>query len=202
MTTFRLIRHGLKVREIGDVPLTEAGLAQARLAAGALRERKIAAIVSSPLLRARETAVPLARETGRSAVVDDRLRERANWGDVPGQTFAEFVAVWERCTREPDYIPPSGDSARQAARRMTSALTDWASRYPPGVEIVFVTHGGLITDFLSCAFSEQELENVCPGFAARQSELIPECSITDIGYDGGCFRLGKFADTGHLRQDG
>ena len=85
---------------------------------------------------------------------------------------------------------------------MTDALTDWADRCPPGSEIVFVTHGGLITDFLSCTFSEQELEKICPGFAAKQSELIPECSITDVWYDEGRFRLGNFAEIGHLTRNG
>ena len=80
---FRLIRHGLKVREIGDVPLTEAGLAQARLTARSLRGRTISAVVSSPLLRARETAAPLVSEARLPLALDARLRERANWGDLP-----------------------------------------------------------------------------------------------------------------------
>lgn len=40
------------------------------------------AILSSPLLRARETAEELARATGVSAAADDRLRPGATTGDV------------------------------------------------------------------------------------------------------------------------
>ncbi len=40
--------------------------------------------------------------------VDARLRERANWGDLHGQSLAEFVAMWERSTADPHFVPPRG----------------------------------------------------------------------------------------------
>lgn len=111
--TFWLVRHGLKAITCGDVPLTSAGKAQARAAAGVLKDRPVSAIVSSPLRRARETASFIAAGLGLKAFEDVRLRERANWGDVPSQSFEDFVAVWDRCTREADLLPPGGgDSVR------------------------------------------------------------------------------------------
>ncbi|MEJ8306107.1 histidine phosphatase family protein [Saccharibacillus sacchari] len=199
--TFWLVRHGLKESFCGDVPLTAEGRSQARATAAFLKERSIAAIATSPLRRAVETSGFLSREAGLQALEDRRLRERANWGDIPGQTFEEFAAVWEQCTREPDHIPPSGgDSARQAARRMDEALREWASRYPPGSEIVFFTHGGLITDFLTLMLEPDEWNTVHPDFVAAQSLLIPECSVTELIVEKETYRLGTFADTRHLTR--
>ena len=197
--TFWLVRHGLKEAFCGDVPLTAAGRRQAREAAAFLKSKSISAVVTSPLKRARETAEFLALEFEIEPFEDIRLRERANWGDVPGQTFEAFVNVWERCTREPDYKPlGGGDSSRQAAQRMRDALQDWANRHAPGSEIVFFTHGGLITDFLTLMMNTDELNAVNPDFIAEQTLLIPECSITELIVEKGEYRLGAFADTRHL----
>ncbi len=198
--TVWLVRHGDKEKAFGDVPLTAEGVRQARATARFLSGRPVAAIVSSPLRRTIETAECLAEQTGVPVRQDTRLRERANWGDVPGQSFEAFIEVWERCTLDADYEPPEGgDSVRRAASRLQAALHDWTSRFEPHDELVFVTHGGLITDFLVCAFGEQDLDLVHPGFIAAQSRLIPECSVTELIVDGGgSFRLGRFADIRHL----
>jgi broad specificity phosphatase PhoE len=92
-----------------------------------------------------------------------RLRERANWGDLPGQSLSEFVEMWERSTRDPTYIPPVGDSARQAGMRMDHLLRERAE-HAPSEQMVMVTHGGLITDFLVVALPLEQLEHWHPPF--------------------------------------
>ncbi|OWA34059.1 hypothetical protein B9G55_17150 [Saccharibacillus sp. O16] len=198
--TIWLVRHGLKEKEIGDVGLTLEGIQQAKSAAQALSSRPITLILSSPLRRAKETAEYLAQALQLNVHEDRRLRERANWGDLPGQTFEEFVEVWERCTRDSDHQPPGGgDSARQAALRLHEAVRDYAPRCRPGEELVFFTHGGVMTDYLVCTLEEAELNKTHPNFMALQSSLVPECSITEliVQTDGRC-RLGRFADVRHL----
>ncbi|OWR30797.1 hypothetical protein CDO73_09405 [Saccharibacillus sp. O23] len=198
--TVWLVRHGYKEKWFGDVPLTSEGVRQARATARFLSGRPVAAIVSSPLRRTVETAECLAERIGIPVQQDARLRERANWGDIPGQSFEAFIEVWERCTLDADYEPPGGgDSVRRAASRLQAALSDWTSRFEPGDELVFVTHGGLITDFLVCAFEEKDLNLAHPDFVAMQSRLIPECSVTELTVrDDGTCRLGRFADIRHL----
>ncbi|WP_010268377.1 histidine phosphatase family protein [Paenibacillus senegalensis] len=196
--TFYLVRHALKEKAIGDVPITANGRIQAELTARRLAQMPITAVVASPLRRARETAEAISLTTNASLRVDRRLRERANWGDLPGQTFEEFVAMWNRCTQEPDYIPPVGDSAKQAAERLASLLQDLSKEYPEDSSLVVVTHGGLITDFLVQAFTDQELNVWHPHFRSQQSELVAECSITKLTYKGGTFQLIDFASTSHL----
>ncbi|MFD0695724.1 histidine phosphatase family protein [Paenibacillus sp. GCM10027628] len=198
-TTFFLVRHALKEKAIGDVPITSNGALQAQLTARRFCKLPIATILSSPLRRAKETADYIALETKSKINVDARLRERANWGDLPGQTFHEFVSMWERCTREPEYIPPVGDSAMQAGQRLSSLLLELATRYPPQSNIVIVTHGGLITDFLVQTFTKCELDVWHPEFISVQSELVPECSITTLFCEGGNCKIEDFASVEHLK---
>ncbi|CAM3719885.1 histidine phosphatase family protein [Marinicrinis lubricantis] len=198
--TFYLVRHALKEKAVGDVPITTQGVLQAQWTTEYFKRIPISSIVASPLRRAQETAQYIANETKSEIAADDRLRERANWGDLPGQTFEEFVQMWDRCTADPDYIPPVGDSARQAAERLSSLLTELSNTHTSGDHIVVVTHGGLITDFLVNHFPEHELNVWHPRFIAEQSSLIPECSITKLVCDQGKYRIEDFASTKHLNE--
>ncbi|OZB92922.1 histidine phosphatase family protein [Paenibacillus sp. XY044] len=199
-TTFYLVRHGTKVRAIGDVPLSPEGVLEAQQTARHLCRLPLAEIVSSPLRRAADTAGYIAEASGLPVHTDARLRERANWGDLAGQTFEEFVRMWEQCTRNRDEVPPVGDSARQAGGRLSSLLSEQARQHP-GKHLALVTHGGLITDFLINAFPESELNRWHPSFVSRQSELVPECSITTVLSGGnGMFVLAGFASIRHLQK--
>lgn len=199
-TTFFLVRHAIKEKAVGDVPLTPKGVLQAQATAGRFCHLPISAVYSSPLRRAQETAGCIAQATASAVRVDSRLRERANWGDLPGQSFEAFVAMWERCTRDPEYLPPVGDSAKQAGERLNSLLSKLAAEHSAESHIVLVTHGGLITDFLVHAFSEEALEVWHPNFVAVQSELIPECSVTTLIYERGTYAIEDFASVDHLKS--
>ncbi|WP_413405393.1 histidine phosphatase family protein [Paenibacillus amylolyticus] len=199
-TTFHLVRHGLKERRIGDVSLTAEGALQAE--ATALHFSKatfpVTKILTSPLRRAQETANMIARHTHSHITEDPRLRERANWGDCPDQSFEEFIAMWDRCTSDPDYIPPVGDSAKQAGERLASLLTELANEESENSNIIVVAHGGLITDFMVQTFIERELNVWHSDFITMQNQLIPKCSITTLIYDQGNYTIEAFASTEHL----
>ncbi|MCW3795251.1 histidine phosphatase family protein [Paenibacillus sp. LS1] len=199
-TTFHLVRHGLKERRIGDVSLTFQGALQAEATAlhFARAPFPVTKILTSPLRRARETASMIAHHTQSHITEDSRLRERANWGDCPDQSFEEFIAMWDRCTSDPDYIPPVGDSAKQAGERLASLLTELANEEPENSNIIVVAHGGLITDFLVQTFTEGELNVWHSDFIAMQNQLIPECSITTLIHDQGKYTIEAFASTEHL----
>ncbi|NOU94356.1 histidine phosphatase family protein [Paenibacillus sp. LMG 31456] len=199
-TTFFLVRHAIKVRAIGDVSITPKGILQAQSTAQSFCNLPITTIVTSPLRRAKETAECIALKTKSAISEDSRLRERANWGDLPEQTFDEFVTMWERCTRDPDFIPPVGDSAKQAGARLSSLLLEMAKKHPHESNIVIVTHGGLITDFLVNTFTENQLNVWHPNFVAVQSDLVRECSITKLIYESGNYKLDVFASVEHLKS--
>jgi phosphohistidine phosphatase len=66
-------------------PLTQAGRAAARTLGERLASEHPAAVVSSPLLRARETAEQIARAAGLTPEADDRL--------APGATAEDLQAA-------------------------------------------------------------------------------------------------------------
>ena len=78
MAKLYLVRHGKATAgwdEDYDPGLDELGRSQARLAAEALKPLGILKIVSSPLARTRETAIPLAEAWGCSIEIEERVGE-------------------------------------------------------------------------------------------------------------------------------
>jgi len=76
MATIYLVRHGIKERAIGDVPLSREGIVQAGLTATFFESKPIKHVYASPLRRATETASFICSRLGLPVVVDMRLRER------------------------------------------------------------------------------------------------------------------------------
>jgi broad specificity phosphatase PhoE len=130
-----------------DVPLSDAGAAQALAAAAALASRTIDRIWSSPLQRALVTAetVAAAQASPPAVSVDDRLTE-ISAGPFDGHTeeelsagpMAEAFAAWHT-----DGVPrfPPGTESFDAALARASAFLDERDG-DPGTTLV-VTHGSL-----------------------------------------------------------
>lgn len=198
-TEFYLVRHAEKEKRVGDVSISTEGIKQAHKTANHFSKMFIDKMISSPLNRAKQTAQIVAEAIHITISEDSRLRERANWGDSPGQTFQEFVEMWNRCNKDRDYMPPVGDSARRAGERLSSCLLELSDQHPHE-SMVIVTHGGLITDFMVNEFTQDELNRIHPDFIIAQSELVPECSVTHIRCCDGRFTLVDFANITHLTR--
>ncbi len=113
MTLVYLVQHGGKEPLPCDPGLTARGRRQAAVTGRWLRGAGLQALHSSPLRRASQTADCIAAATGLTVQFDASLGERANWdGSVP---FDDFLADWARSTRDSDFVPPGGESSRQAA---------------------------------------------------------------------------------------
>jgi probable phosphoglycerate mutase len=126
-TEIVLVRHGDCYEDLDgtldDPPLSPTGREQAHRLAERLRRLEIAAVCSSPLRRARETAEAIGLEVR----VDPRLVE------VEVDSSTGYVEVREQ---------PAAAAARLAA--VAAELTD---RFP-GQRLVVVTHGVLILNYL------------------------------------------------------
>lgn len=189
-----LVRHGIKEKTTGDPPLSSEGRIQAVNTGKHLKNLQIDKVLSSPLLRTKQTADLICKEIGLKYKIDNRLRERMNWGDKSGQPFQEFLEEWTRSTVERDFIPSVGDSSRKAGLRLESVINDEDST----INIVLVTHGGIITDFLRNVFTEDELNNVCDKFAENMDSMIRECSVTIVDYEFDKFFVKSLAIVDHL----
>lgn len=134
-----------------DSPLTASGLAQAHALAGRLSGERFAALYSSDLGRARQTAEAISARTDRPIITHAGLRER-NLGAFQGSTRAEAKARWPEDYRQlrsghPDYAPPEGESQRAMTVRIEAALADITAPHPDQT-IVAITHGGVLSALL------------------------------------------------------
>jgi broad specificity phosphatase PhoE len=143
MTLAYLIQHGEKEPLPGDPGLTGTGRQQATRTGRWLRRAGARGLYTSPARRARETADCIAAVTGLAARSDARLRERMNWdGRLP---LDAFLAGWARAAHDRDWVPPGGQSSRQAGARLREFLA--ALPAAPG-PVAVVTHGGVTADLL------------------------------------------------------
>ncbi len=118
-----------------DIPLNATGVAQAHAAAATLRNRGIAAIVSSPLSRAYDTAVIAANVLGLPVEIDDDLREVA-FGAKEGHPQTEWFADWVAGT----WLPDGAETFLQLRLRAVAAVNRALERPAP---VLVVGHGAL-----------------------------------------------------------
>jgi len=171
-------------------------VAQARLTARYLATRRIELLYASPLRRARQTAAMIADALGLAVRVDDRLRERMNWGDSSApQTRDDFLAEWARATRDRDFAPRSGDSSRATGQRVLSLLDEVAQR--GGETVALVAHGGVTVDLLRNLFPDDVLKARYPD-ADIITHGVPGCAVTHLVRHGDTYDLRTLASVAHL----
>jgi broad specificity phosphatase PhoE len=152
VTTILLARHGEtdwnregRFQGHADPPLNETGRAQAAELAAELKEVELAAVYSSPLRRALETARVVAAEHRLEPIPVDALRE-VDVGSWQGLTRAEIEAHSpEQFARWLDYDQgwEDGESYEEMGGRAVAALLELAAAHE-GERILAVTHGGPI----------------------------------------------------------
>jgi broad specificity phosphatase PhoE len=167
VTRIYVVQHAEKRRDGSNPGLTDAGHDQARRTGRWLSCRGIAAVYTSPLRRARETADAVASACGLEARIDDRLRERMNWDGR--QPYREFLEDWVRATTDRDFIPGVGDSSRQAAHRLHQFIQEQAGG---GAPIAVVSHGGITVDLLRGLLGDGAVP------AGLMDRGVPPCAIT------------------------
>jgi glucosyl-3-phosphoglycerate phosphatase len=148
LVTLVVWRHGLTTHNLerrfqgqSDVPLNEAGRAQAAEAARYLAAMQPSAIFSSDLSRASSTADALARLTGLPVLLDKDLRERSG-GSWEGLTAAEIAERYP--VEQLTWSPPDGESAVAVADRASAALERIADGMADGSLAVVVGHGAAL----------------------------------------------------------
>ncbi len=152
MTVILLIRHGetdwLGERLAGrlpDIHLNAEGRGKADALAAMLRPVSLAAIYSSPLERALETAEPTARAVGKQIIQDERLQE-LDFGDLTGKAFTELreTAIWQEVHHQPSDVQfPGGESPQEAQRRAVQGVRAVHAAYETGIVALF-THADTI----------------------------------------------------------
>jgi probable phosphoglycerate mutase len=145
--TLHFVRHGETPGNVErrfqrpDVPLSDAGRAQAIAVAATLFETTHPSLIlASDYARTLETAAAIGERLGLPIVPEPALRER-NFGYARGQLYAdigeETIALW----RDPHFRIAEGESWVDVHERIARFL-DALRAAPPAREMILVTHGG------------------------------------------------------------
>jgi len=130
-----------------DIALCEEGRVQAEKVAQALAAQTVAAVYSSPLARARETAEILAKPHRVSVVADEAFREMSFgvWeGLTAGEVMAQFPDAHRAWRAEPHTVRfPGGEDLATAAARARAGVERLREAHGDDT-VVVVSHGLVI----------------------------------------------------------
>jgi broad specificity phosphatase PhoE len=160
MPTVYLIRHAHK--EQGDFynprlrhqdePISQKGQEQALKLWLYLRDKRISAIYVSGYQRTQQTIEYVAKESGTTQIVDERLNEIDN-GCIEGLSDEElqqnYPEVWRGFhERSADFRFPEGETGAEACQRIAGFLEEKRQTLSDE-NIILVSHEGLIC-LLTC----------------------------------------------------
>ncbi len=190
MATVVLVRHGRSHANSGGilagrtagVLLDEDGEAQAADASQRLAVLPLAAVVSSPLERCRQTAEAIAgAQKNQPEVVDEERLTECGYGDWTGRELKHLAKepLWKVVQGHPSAAAfPGGESLREMQARALDAVRDWDRRVTDehGTDAVWVavSHGDVIKSILADALGTH-LDNF-------QRIVVDPASISAITY--------------------
>jgi len=190
LTTILLARHGEtdwnregRFQGWADPPLNATGRAQAVDLSVQLMAEELAAVYSSPLRRAYETAEVVAASRGLEPVTVDALRE-VDVGSWSGLSRAEIEQRFpEQYARWLDYGQgwEDGETYEQMVDRVVEALQELAEARD-GERILAVTHGGPMR--AASAFADR----VSYAEARRRSPVVGNTAVLEFAVEAGALR--------------
>jgi len=206
-TTLLWVRHGEaesnrdgRFGGHGPAPLTDLGRRQAEATAGAIASLAPTALISSDIVRAHQTAQPIAAACDLELAFEPALRERG-LGILDGLSFQEAQALhpdaWRRLVqREAGAVCEGAETEDDVYQRVSNAIDAIADAHR-GATVVLVSHGLALYH----AFA-----HVCglgsPSKGHAVFVLVDNCSITRVELhvrDGKRrWRLRTLNDTAHL----
>lgn len=185
MTTVLLVRHGLTAVTgpvlsgwTPGINLDERGRAQAGALGDRLRLVPLAALVTSPLERCRETAAALVagRDPAPPVVVDERVGE-VRYGDWTGRELRHLrrEPLWGVVQARPSAaVFPGGEGLAQMAVRALDAVRAWNAEVGPDATWALVSHADVLKAIVADALGLH-----LDGF---QRVSIDPCSLSVVRY--------------------
>ncbi|HVT11675.1 MAG TPA: histidine phosphatase family protein [Fimbriimonadaceae bacterium] len=149
MTTLLFVRHGthglLGKRFVARTPgvlLNEEGWREAEAVADSLRDVEIAAIYSSPMERAMQTADPLAKQKNLEIQVREELNEIhiGEWSNLTMDELRQIPGWKEWHELRSCNTPPGGEKMLDVQHRMIAALEEIRCTHE-GQTVAMFSHG-------------------------------------------------------------
>jgi broad specificity phosphatase PhoE len=160
-----LMRHGEtdwnregRVMGRNPIELNARGRAQAEAAARFVQDIRPDLIVTSPLVRARQTAEIMSAGLGTVEIIEEPDIAEVQYGRWEGMVYQELIAdpYYAEYRKSPVENPtPGGESIPQVQTRGVGAVLGALGRHP-GRRVMFVSHGDIIRTVL-CHFMGLEL---------------------------------------------
>lgn len=164
MTTVLLVRHGrtaandsgLLAGWTEGVSLDDTGRDQVRALTARLAAVPLAAVVSSPLQRAKETTGLLLEDRPDVAVHTDERVGEVRYGDWSGQELKRLAKdpLWKAVQAHPSSVTfpgEGGEAMREMQARAVAAVRDWNEQLGDDAVYVVVSHGDVIKAVLADA---------------------------------------------------
>ena len=203
-TRILLVRHGQSEGNAegrfgghSATPLSARGREQAQAAARALAAEKVTAIYASDLLRAVETAAPLAQALGLEINRREAFRERSV-GLMEGLTFQEAAEAHPDdyaalLRRDFDLVLTGGESYRQMLDRSARAL-DGAIEDNRGGTLAVFSHTGTICILSLHLMGALDAPNLRPVWIKTDNCGVTRFELREDGF----VRVINLNDTRHL----
>ncbi|GHE07391.1 histidine phosphatase family protein [Klenkia taihuensis] len=164
MTTVILLRHGRTTANAAGVlagwspgvRLDEKGQEQVAAVGARLAAVPLAAVVSSPLERCRQTAGAVVAGRELELQTDDRLGE-CRYGDWTGRPIKELLKepMWKVVQQHPSaavFPGPEGEPLAHTQARAVAAVREWNATLGPDAVWLACTHGDVIKAVLADAY--------------------------------------------------
>jgi broad specificity phosphatase PhoE len=206
VTRLYLIRHGQSAGNAegrfgghSATPLSKLGKQQAELTAKALAKERITAIYSSDLLRAVQTAEPLAKALNLPVNATETFRER-HVGVLEGLTFDEAKKEFPEdyyalVNRELAHVITRGESYHQLLDRTTGVLHEILEKHKGG-RIAIFAHTGTI-----CFLTLYIIGAIHPDTLTTPWLITSNCGINRFEFRSrNNVRIVALNDTRHLMQ--
>jgi probable phosphoglycerate mutase len=164
-----LIRHGeqqfrenIPLGEALDAPLSEMGWKQARAVGERLKDARIGAVYCSPMQRAHNTAIEIAKHHGLDPVIRPELSEIDLWRDAPQDkglldifSRDELIAIYREVSATRSHAAyPFCEDVPAFKQRIVDAI-DAIIADNIGQRVVVACHGGVINGYLSTLFRSE-----------------------------------------------
>lgn len=173
-----------------DIPLDETGKAQAQALGRAFQSVRVDRILSSDLMRARQTAQAIADATSAPIELRSALRERS-FGEWEGMNYLEMLSMADRMALEMDWHrvkSPSGESFGDVWERLGPVIEEIETSQE---NLAIVTHGG--------AFGILVARLIRGTLETSRSFGVGNTAVTEFERrSNGSYRMLRYADTSHL----
>ena len=181
-TVVGVLRHGqtnwnidFRLQGVTDIPLNETGIQQARIAGEVLAKSAEEGqvwdlILSSPLSRARDTAVMVGEAVGIPGVSIEELLLERSFGEAEGLSHGE----WKTKYNDTNHVP-GGETVEQLEARAWILLQRLLDHHE-GKRVLTVSHGALIRTLLRLVSDGEfpregeRLGNACLSIFEHRSE--------------------------------